>query len=265
MTAKTPGRDLYIEMAMERNRKPKDLESRMNMERKEKGTGQMDWTEELQNRTGVKFLTTHPAEIEKKSFEIIRQELGEPFLQSYPKEQFPVLCRVIHTTADFSYKDTLYFTENVMERAVYAIKSGMPIITDTTMAASGINKRAAGVHGNVVRCFIGDEDVKERAKESGMTRSAVSVEKASKLYPECIYAVGNAPTALMRLYELIEEGKIRPGLVIGVPVGFVNVVEAKELILKTKIPAIVARGRKGGSNVAAAICNALLYRIGEHA
>lgn len=127
------------------------------------------------------------------------------------------------------------------------------------MAASGINKTAARKFGIDVHCFIGDEDVKEAAKASGMTRSAVSAEKAARLYPECIYAVGNAPTALMRLYELIEEKRIRPALIIGVPVGFVNVVEAKELILRTDVPAIVARGRKGGSNIAAAICNALLY------
>ena len=130
------------------------------------------------------------------------------------------------------------------------------------MAASGINKTAAGKFGIEVHCFIGDEDVKVKAKESGMTRSAVSVEKAAGCYPECIYAVGNAPTALMRLYELIEEKKIRPALIIGVPVGFVNVVEAKELILRTDVPAIVARGRKGGSNIAAAICNALMYEAG---
>lgn len=219
----------------------------------------MDWTEELKKKTGMDFLTTRPAEIEKKSFEIIKRELGDSFLEQYPAEQLPVLLRVIHTTADFSYGDQLCFSPQVMEHAKDALKRGLPIITDTTMAASGINKQAAGALGVEVRCFIGDGDVKEQAKSSQMTRSAVSVEKAAGLYPECIYAVGNAPTALMRLYELIEEHKIRPALIIGVPVGFVNVVEAKALIMKTKIPCIVARGRKGGSNVAAAICNALLY------
>ena len=203
----------------------------------------LDWTEELKKRTGIDFLTTRPMEIEKKSFEIIKGELGEEFVSRYPADALPVLCRVIHTTADFSYRDTL-------------------TITDTTMAASGINKTAAGKFGIEVHCFIGDEDVKAKAKESGMTRSAVSVEKAAGCYPECIYAVGNAPTALMRLYELIEEKKIRPALIIGVPVGFVNVVEAKELVLRTDVPAIVARGRKGGSNIAAAICNALMYEAG---
>lgn len=219
----------------------------------------MDWTEELKERTGIEFLTTRPMEIEKKSFEIIQTELGHEFLERYPREQLLVLFRVIHTTADFSYKDQLWFSENVMEKAKEAIKKRLPVITDTTMAASGINKQSLSRHKMEVHCFIGDGDVKEQAEKSGMTRSAVSVEKAAKLYPECIYVVGNAPTALMRLYELMEEKKIRPALVIGVPVGFVNVVEAKELIRMTGVPCIVARGRKGGSNVAAAICNALLY------
>ena len=214
----------------------------------------LDWTEELKKRTGIGFLTTRPMEIEKKSFEIIKEELGDEFVSSYPVEALPVLCRVIHTT--------LTITDGAVEKAKEAIRRGLPIITDTTMAASGINKTAAGKFGIEVHCFIGDEDVKVKAKESGMTRSAVSAEKAARLYPECIYAVGNAPTALMRLYELIEEKKIRPALIIGVPVGFVNVVEAKELILRTDVPAIVARGRKGGSNIAAAICNALLYEAG---
>lgn len=221
----------------------------------------MDWTEELKKRTGIGFLTTRPDEIEKKSFELIRGELGEEFVSAYPEDRLPVLCRVIHTTADFSYKDTLTFTDGVITLARGALRRGVPIITDTTMAASGINKRKAGEFGVSVHCFIGDPDVAARSKESGMTRSAVSTEKAAELYPECIYAVGNAPTALMRLYELIEEGRIRPALIIGVPVGFVNVVEAKELILQTGVPCIVARGRKGGSNVAAAICNALLYGL----
>lgn len=220
----------------------------------------MDWTESLREKTGISFLTTKPAEIEMASFDIIKKELGEEFLKTFPENQLPVLCRVIHTTADFSYKQSLYFSPGVMEAASEAIESGVPIITDTTMAASGINKREASVHGIAVHCFIGDEDVKKGAETGKMTRSAVSVEKAARLYPDCIYAVGNAPTALMRLYELIQEKKIHPRLIIGVPVGFVNVVEAKELILKAEAPCIVARGRKGGSNVAAAICNALLYQ-----
>lgn len=224
---------------------------------------EQNWTEQLRTKTGIDFLTTRPEEIEQTSFSIIKRELGEDFLRTYPEEQLPVLCRVIHTTADFSYKDTLCFSKDFYERVRYAFEAGVPIITDTSMAASGINKRAAAKFGCEVHCFIGDSDVAEKAKESGMTRSAISVDKAAKLYPECIYAVGNAPTALMRLYELICDDRIRPGLIIGVPVGFVNVVEAKELVRKTNVPYIVARGRKGGSNVAAAICNALLYHLGN--
>jgi len=213
----------------------------------------MEWTETLCRETGIRFLTTRPSEIEAASFAIIKEELGEEFLKTCPKDQLPVFCRVIHTTADFSYKESLYFSEDAVSKGREALA------TDTTMAASGINKTAAAAHGVQVRCFIGDEDVKEAARESGITRSAVSVDKAARLYPDCIYAVGNAPTALMRLYEKIRTGEIRPRLVVGVPVGFVNVVEAKELILSAGVPCIVARGRKGGSNVAAAICNALLY------
>ena len=203
----------------------------------------MEWTETLCRETGIRFLTTRPSKIEAASFAIIKEELGQEFLKACPRDQLPVLCRVIHTTADFSYKESLYFSEDAVSKGREALASGIPIITDTTMAASGINKTAAAAHGVQVRCFIGDEDVKE----------------AARLYPDCIYAVGNAPTALMRLYEKIRTGEIRPRLVVGVPVGFVNVVEAKELILSAGVPCIVARGRKGGSNVAAAICNALLY------
>lgn len=218
-----------------------------------------DWTEALRKRTGMDFMATGPEEIEKKSFEIIRSELGGEFLRTYPAAQLPVLCRVIHTTADFSYRDSLCFSENVIAVALDAIRSGVPVVTDTSMAASGINKQAAKKHKIAVHCFIGDEDVKEAARRDGMTRSAASVDKAARLCPQCIYAVGNAPTALMRLYELMAEGRISPCLIIGVPVGFVNVREAKELILRSGVPSIVARGRKGGSTVAAAICNALLY------
>lgn len=131
----------------------------------------LDWTEELKNRTGIDFLTTRPMEIEKKSFEIIKGELGDEFVSSYPVEVLPVLCRVIHTTADFSYRDTLTITDGAVEKAREAIRRGLPIITDTTMAASGINKTAAGKFGIEVHCFIGDEDVKvsegERHDEIG--------------------------------------------------------------------------------------------------
>lgn len=199
-----------------------------------------------------------PDQIEKRSFEIITQELGnreiDPILA-------PIIKRVIHTTADFDYVDNLYFTEGVVTSARESIKRGVSIVTDTKMVYSGINKKILGQHGGNAYCYMSDEDVAQSAKESGTTRAVASIEKSLQLSGPVIYAIGNAPTALIRLYELILEGKIHPELIIAVPVGFVNVVEAKELIIKSGVPAIVARGRKGGSNVAAAICNALLYGI----
>ena len=198
-----------------------------------------------------------PQEIELLSFEIIERELGhelDPVLK-------PIIKRVIHTTADFSYVDTLTFSEHAVEKAIEALKNGASIVTDTNMAKAGINKNKLSELGGQVYCFMADKDVALEAKRRGITRAAVSMEKAAKMDQNVIFAIGNAPTALMRLYELIQEEKIKPELIIGVPVGFVHVVEAKELILKTEVPFIVARGRKGGSNVAAAICNALLYQI----
>ena len=198
-----------------------------------------------------------PQEIELLSFEIIERELGrelDPVLK-------PIIKRVIHTTADFSYVDTLTFSEHAVEKAIEALKNGASIVTDTNMAKAGINKNKLSELGGQVYCFMAEGDVALEAKRRGITRAAVSMEKAAKMDQNVIFAIGNAPTALMRLYELIQEEKIKPELIIGVPVGFVHVVEAKELILKTEVPFIVARGRKGGSNVAAAICNALLYQI----
>ena len=199
-----------------------------------------------------------PGEIEKRSFALIAQELGDRQLDP---EQEPVIKRVIHTTADFDYADTLHFTAHAVERMQRAIREGACIVTDTQMAKAGINKKELTRYGGEVLCFMGDEDVAKDAAERGITRAAVSMEKAAGLSGELIFAVGNAPTALMRLYELMEAGAIRPAGIIGVPVGFVNVVEAKEQILQADCPMIVARGRKGGSNVAAAICNALLYAM----
>ncbi len=201
-----------------------------------------------------------PQEIETCSFEIIEKELGrelDPILK-------PIIKRVIHTTADFSYADTLTFSENVVQKAMEALRNGASIVTDTNMARAGINKNKLKQLGGQVYCFMADEDVALEAKKRGITRAAVSMEKAAKMDKNLIFVIGNAPTALIRLYELIQEQRIKPELIIGVPVGFVNVVEAKELILQTEIPYIVARGRKGGSNVAAAICNALLYQIKIH-
>lgn len=173
----------------------------------------------------------------------------------------PIIKRVIHTTADFSYADTLFFSENAVEKGLQALREGVSIITDTNMGRAGINKKKLEKYGGKVHCFMADEDVAAAALAQQTTRAAVSMDKAAAMQEDFIFAIGNAPTALIRLYELIQEEKIRPRLIIGVPVGFVNVVEAKELILTAGVPVIVARGRKGGSNVAAAICNALIYQL----
>lgn len=202
--------------------------------------------------------TMKPMEIEKRSFEIITELLGDRVLVP---ENEPVIKRVIHTTADFDYADNLTFSDGAVAGGVEALRSGCHIVTDTTMAMSGINKTALGKLGGQVHCFIADPDVVREAKERGVTRSAISMEKAADLEKPCIFAIGNAPTALIALHELMKAGKVKPALIIGVPVGFVNVVESKELILGDDVPYIVARGRKGGSNVAAAICNAMLYQI----
>lgn len=198
-----------------------------------------------------------PREIEARSFEIITQELGDCPL--VPGTE-PIVKRCIHTSADFDYARNLCFSENVVEKALEAIRKGADIVTDTQMAKAGINKKILGTYGGQVHCFISDEDVAQTAKEKGCTRAAASMEKAASLGKDLIFAIGNAPTALVRLYELIQEGKLSPSLIIGVPVGFVNVVASKELIMElTQVPYIIARGRKGGSNIAACICNAFLY------
>ncbi len=198
-----------------------------------------------------------PADIEGRSFEIIGQELGERKLD--PENEL-VIKRVIHTTADFEYADTLAFSPHATTIGVDALKAGTSIVTDTKMAQAGINKRVLGHFGGTVHNFISDEETVARAKERGLTRSAISMERAAELGEPLVFAIGNAPTALVRLYEMLSAGQMeKPVLIIGVPVGFVNVVESKELIMELDVPYIVARGRKGGSNVAAAICNALLY------
>lgn len=201
-----------------------------------------------------------PADIEKRSFEIITEELGDRVLD---ETQAPIIKRVIHTSADFEYADSLCFSEGVVEKALAALRKGACIVTDTQMGRAGINKKVIGEFGGEVYCFMSDPDVAEAAKINGTTRAVASMEKAAALNRPLIFAIGNAPTALIQLYRMIEEGYIRPELIIGVPVGFVNVVQAKELIMTTEVPYIVARGRKGGSNVAAAICNALLYMLDE--
>ena len=206
----------------------------------------------------IKLERVLPNDIEKRSFEIITEELGDVKLDPL---QEPIIKRAIHTSADFDYLKNLYFSDNAVEKFQEALRRGASIVTDTQMARSGINKKELAKYGGEVYCFMSDEDVADRAKSKGTTRAVASMDKAAELNKKLIFAIGNAPTALVRLYELINEGKIEPEGIIGVPVGFVNVVEAKELIMKVSCPLIVARGRKGGSNIAAAICNGLLYSM----
>ena len=199
-----------------------------------------------------------PMNIEKQSFEIITDILGDTKLN--PENEL-VIKRVIHTTADFEYVQNLVFSDHAVRKGIEALRNGCDIVTDTQMAKSGINKTILGKLGGQVHCFMSDADVAAEAKERGITRAIVSMERAAKLPKPCIFAIGNAPTALISLHEQMEAGKLNPALIIGVPVGFVNVVESKEMIIESGVPHIVARGRKGGSNVAAAICNAMLYQI----
>ena len=208
----------------------------------------------------IELENVKPQEIEKKSFEIITQELGNTPL--IPGTEM-IVKRCIHTSADFDYAENLCFSEGAVEKAREAIRNGVSIVTDTQMAKAGINKKTLARYGGQVHCFMSDEDVAQTAKANGTTRATACIDKAAAMGEDFIFAIGNAPTALVRLYELIQEGKIHPALIIGVPVGFVNVVQSKELIMKTDVPYIVARGRKGGSNIAACICNALMYLDGR--
>lgn len=201
-----------------------------------------------------------PLEIEKRSFEIISEELGDRKLSA---DTAMIVKRCIHTSADFDYADNLCFSDQAVSNAIEAIKKGACIVTDTQMARAGINKGALAKYGGEVYCFMADEDVAAAAKEKGTTRATASMDKAALLDKPLIFAIGNAPTALIRLSELIQEEKLNPKLIIGAPVGFVNVVQSKELVMETDAPFIVARGRKGGSNIAACICNALLYMIDD--
>ena len=199
-----------------------------------------------------------PAAIEKRSMEIIRQEMADSL---YPEECLPVVERVIHTSADFDFARTLFFSPDALPAGQKAIAHGIDIVTDTNMAAVGINKRRLSGHGGRVLCHMAAAEVVGEAKSRGITRATVAMEKAVRETPGAIFVIGNAPTALLRLCELIESGEAQPALVVGVPVGFVNVPESKERIMGLAVPQIVARGRKGGSPVAAAIINALLYMV----
>lgn len=204
--------------------------------------------------------TVLPEEIEKRSFQIISQELMRRGI-TLPKEQELVTKRVIHTSADFEYAETMCYSKDAVAIVKELIRGGADIVTDTNMALAGINKTILAAFGGKTYCFMADADVAQLARERKVTRATISMEKASQIKKPVIIAVGNAPTALIELYKLIQENRFRPAFIIGVPVGFVNVVQAKNLIMQTNIPHIVNRGRKGGSNVAAAICNAILYQL----
>ena len=201
-----------------------------------------------------------PSDIEKRSFEIIGEELNKMGIV-LPAENESVIKRAIHTSADFDYARTLKFSKDAVKTACNLIKCGADIVTDTNMGLTGINKKTLAKYGGEVHCFMADEDVAKEAKEKGVTRAYVSMQRAAKIGKPVIFAIGNAPTALVSLYEMFKSGEFTPDFVIGVPVGFVNVEVSKELIMSTDIPYIVNEGRKGGSNIAAAICNALLYQM----
>lgn len=202
-----------------------------------------------------------PEEIEEKSFAIITKELLERGIK-LPKEQEMITKRVIHTSADFDYATTMTYSEQAVSIARELLKNGADIVTDTNMALAGINKTVLKKLGGSAHCFMADEEVAALAKKRGITRAAVSMEKAKQIDKPVIFVIGNAPTALLKLYELAKSpDNWKPAFVIGVPVGFVNVEASKELVMQLDLPYIVNRGRKGGSNVAAAICNALLYGL----
>lgn len=201
-----------------------------------------------------------PNEIEKRSFEMISEELKERGIE-ISKEEEMITKRVIHTSADFDYAHTMAYSKNAVKIIKELIRNGADIVTDTNMALSGINKNVLAQFGGKAHCFMADEEVARLAKERGTTRATVSMEKASKIEKPVIFAIGNAPTALVQLYEMYKNSDWKPAFIIGVPVGFVNVEAAKELIMETDIPYIINVGRKGGSNVAAAICNAVLYEL----
>lgn len=199
-----------------------------------------------------------PADIEKRSMEIIDQELGNITL---PEDKRDIIKRVIHTTADFEFARTMRFSDDAVARGLDALKRGATILTDTNMACTGISAVSLKKLGGQKVCYMADPEIAAIAKRNGSTRATASMDKACDIEGPLIIAIGNAPTALLRLAELIEADKIHPDLVIGVPVGFVNVIASKEAIMKCHVPYIVATGRKGGSAIAAAICNALIYRL----
>ncbi len=206
---------------------------------------------------------TQPQNIEDKSFEIIQDVIAQvrPDYQFVNPLQEKIIKRCIHTTADFDWLDILRFSSEINEIVLTALQSGATIYTDTNMALSGLNKIRLNKLGCTYRCYVANPSVREIAHEKNITRSMAAVEQAVTEPGKKIFVFGNAPTALFRLLELYQEGKVKPAAVIGVPVGFVGAAESKDALMQSDIPHIAACGRKGGSNVAAAIINAFLYSM----
>jgi len=205
-----------------------------------------------------------PEEIEAESFRIIDAEAGE---HHWPQPEWQVVRRVIHTSADFDYCRSVLMSDDAVSAGVAALRGGWGLVTDTTMALSGINKRGLALHGVPAACFIADPDVAAQGKEQGITRSIVAMRRATTDPGNGIFVIGNAPTALFELLRQVREEGLRPALVVGFPVGFVGAAESKEELVSVAreygIPFITSQGRKGGSNVAAAVINALLILAGE--
>ncbi len=206
-----------------------------------------------------------PTQIERGSMDIIRAELAARGITLKPEEA-PVVLRCIHASADFDYAENLRFTPGAVEKALEALKNGAHIVTDTNMALAGVSKPGLKTMGGEAHCFMAEPEIAQIARVRDCTRAVASMDFAAAHLPEAIYAVGNAPTALFALAEHLEEG-MRPALIVAVPVGFVNVVESKERIFelctRLGVPCIAAMGRKGGSSIAAAVCNALIYTAAD--
>ena len=196
-----------------------------------------------------------PELIESKSFEIIAEILGDKDVKGL---RGSILKRVIHTTADFEYRDLLAFKEGVEDVLLNAFLAGCTVISDTNMIKSGINKKLCETLGIEVKCFVDSEEAHEVAKQKGITRSMAAIDIAARIEGRKVFIIGNAPTALYRIMELCEDGLLKPDAVVGVPVGFVGAAESKEALWETEIPSIVSKGRKGGSTIGVAVVNAVL-------
>ncbi|NUN41900.1 cobalt-precorrin-8 methylmutase [Hafnia paralvei] len=218
----------------------------------------------MTNNSGLTMdYNKNPQNIEQQSFEIISQIIAEerPSYRFVDEIQEKIIKRTIHTSADFEWLDILHFSPDVLGRITQALRNGCTIYTDTTMALSGINKTQLERLGCQWKCYIADPRAVDIAKTQGITRSMAAVDLAAQESGEKLFVFGNAPTALFRLLELYQQGVMTPAAVIGVPVGFVGAAESKQALAESHVPNIAALGRKGGSNIAAAIVNAILYHM----